>query len=177
MIKKVIHWLISLLRVSFLILVVCVCFLLLICWSFPKRNRSEFYKYIELSVAPLWEIWYVFHLPLIFPSFLRFHLCAITQGKQTVALRCHYHSHSSERRPLKRIGLLYKAMIVQRFGKFDGLGFSDRCLHNFHDDVSKMLPDCVCVCVSVCCVYLWQFLMCNCKVQSASFGERLSLLR
>lgn len=78
-----------------------------------------------------------------------------------------------------RIGLLYKVMIVQRFGKFDGLGFSDRFLHNFHDDVSKMLPDCVCVCclcVSVCCVYLWQFLMCNCTVQSASFGERLSLL-
>lgn len=189
MIKKVIHWLISLLRVSFLILVVCFCFLLLICWSFPKRNRSEFYKYIELSVAPLWEIWYVFHLPLIFPSFLRFHLCAITQGKQTVALRCHITHIRLNVGPLciaairfsaMRIGLLYKVMIVQRFGKLDGLGFSDRFLHNFHDDVSKMLPDCVCVCclcVFVCCVYLWQFLMCNCTVQSASFGERLSLLR
>lgn len=163
MIKKVIHWLISLLRVSFLILVVCVCFLLLICWSFPKRNRSEFYKYIELSVAPLWEIWYVFHLPLIFPSFLRFHLCAITQGKQTVALRCHITHIRLNVGPLciairfsaMRIGLLYKVMIVQRFGKLDGLGFSDRFLHNFHDDVSKMLPDCVCVCVVCICDSFW----------------------
>lgn len=165
MIKKVIHWLISLLRVSFLILVVCFCFLLLICWSFPKRNRSEFYKYIELSVAPLWEIWYVFHLPLIFPSFLRFHLCAITQGKQTVALRCHITHIRLNVGPLciairfsaMRIGLLYKVMIVQRFGKFDGLGFSDRCLHNFHDDVSKMLPDCVCVCICVLCEFVTVF--------------------
>lgn len=153
MIKKVIHWLISLLRVSFLILVVCFCFLLLICWSFPKRNRSEFYKYIELSVAPLWEIWYVFHLPLIFPSFLRFHLCAITQGKQTVALRCHItHIRLNVGLLAMRIGLLYKVMIVQRFGKLDGLGFSDRFLHNFHDDVSKMLPDCVCVDLCVVCI-------------------------
>lgn len=57
-----------------------------------------------------------------------------------------------------RIGLLYKVMIVQRFGKFDGLGFSDRFLHNFHDDVSKMLPDCVCVCcLCVLCVFVTVF--------------------
>lgn len=107
-----------------------------------------------------------FHLPLIFPSFLRFHLCAITQGKQTVALRCHItHIRLNVgplciaiRFPAMRIGLLYKVMIVQRFGKLDGLGFSDSFfLHNFHDDVSKMLPDCVCVCICVLCVFVTVF--------------------
>lgn len=56
-----------------------------------------------------------------------------------------------------RIGLLYKVMIVQRFGKFDGLGlFSDRFCITFMMTFPKCCPI-VLVCICVLCVFVTVF--------------------